>query len=52
LPITLKEISIGEDRLEEMAKKATKAAFGTEQAIGGLKKLHWQDVLEIYKLVK
>ena len=52
LPTTLKEIDINEDRLEEMAKKATKAAFGTEYAIGGLKKLHWQDVLEIYKLVK
>ena len=52
LPATLSEIGIGEDRLEEMAKKATKEAFGAEQAIGGLKKLRWQDVLEIYKLVK
>lgn len=52
LPCTLKELGIGEDRLEEMAKKATGAAFGEERPIGGLKKLYWQDVLEIYKLVK
>lgn len=52
LPCTLKELGIGEDRLEEMAKKATGAAFGEEHPIGGLKKLYWQDVLEIYKLVK
>ena len=49
LPGSLKELGIGEDRLEEMAKKATGAAFGEEEPIGGLKKLYWQDVLEIYK---
>ncbi|MDR1060194.1 MAG: iron-containing alcohol dehydrogenase [Clostridiales bacterium] len=52
LSATLSGLGIGEDRLEEMAKKATGAAFGDEQPIGGLKKLHWQDVLAIYRLVK
>jgi alcohol dehydrogenase YqhD (iron-dependent ADH family) len=52
LPGTLKDLEIGEDRLEEMAKKATGAAFGEEHTIGGLKKLYWQDVYEIYQLVK
>lgn len=52
LPATLSELGIGEDRLEEMAKKATGAAFGAENPLGGLKKLRWQDVLEIYKLVR
>ena len=52
LPGTLKELGIGEDRLEEMAKKATGAAFGDESPIGGFKKLYWQDVLAIYKSVK
>jgi hypothetical protein len=35
-----------------MAKRATGEAFGFGHPIGGLKKLLWQDVLEIYKLVK
>ena len=52
LPDTLAELGIGEDRLEEMAKKATGAAFGEESPLGGFKKLYWQDVLAIYKLVK
>ncbi|MDR2370795.1 MAG: iron-containing alcohol dehydrogenase [Treponema sp.] len=52
LPATLSELGIGEDRLEEMAKKATGEAFGRESPIGGLKKLYWQDVLNIYRLVK
>ncbi|MCL2842968.1 MAG: iron-containing alcohol dehydrogenase [Oscillospiraceae bacterium] len=52
LPATLSELGIGEDRLEEMAKKATKAAFGNERPLGGLKPLYWQDVLAIYNLVK
>ncbi|MCL2059165.1 MAG: iron-containing alcohol dehydrogenase [Oscillospiraceae bacterium] len=52
LPSTLSDLGIGEDRLEEMAKKATGAAFGEEEPIGGLKPLYWQDVLAIYKLVK
>jgi len=52
LPATLRDLGIGEDRLEEMAKKATKEAFGKESPLGGFKKLYWQDVLAIYKLVK
>ena len=49
-PTTLGELGIGEDRLEEMARKATHECFGQESPIGGLKKLYWQDVLAIYKL--
>lgn len=52
LPSTLTELGIGEEHLEEMAKKATFAAFGEERPLGGLKKLYWQDVLAIYRLVK
>ncbi len=52
LPSTLKGLGIGADRLEEMAKKATGAAYGNESPLGGLKKLYWQDVLNIYKLVE
>jgi len=52
LPGTLAELGIGEDRLEEMAKKCTGEALGSEHPVGGLKKLYWQDVLNIYKLVK
>ena len=52
MPSTLSEIGIGEEKLEEMAKKATKEAFGAEKPLGGFKKLYWQDVLEIYKAVK
>jgi alcohol dehydrogenase YqhD (iron-dependent ADH family) len=52
LPSTLSGLGIGEDKLEEMAKKATGTAFGDEQPIGGLKKLYWQDVLNIYNLVR
>ena len=52
LPQTMRDLGIGEDRLEEMAKRATKIAFGTEAPLGGFKKLYWQDVLEIYRLVK
>lgn len=52
MSVTLSGLGIGEDRLEEMAKKATGAYFGDEQPLGGLKKLYWQDVLNIYKLVK
>lgn len=53
LPATLTELGIGPDRLEEMAKKATKAPLlGEERPLGGFKKLYWQDVLAIYKLVQ
>jgi alcohol dehydrogenase YqhD (iron-dependent ADH family) len=52
LPATLSDLGIGEDRLEEMAKMATGVAFGEERPIGWFKKLRWQDVLEIYRMVK
>jgi alcohol dehydrogenase YqhD (iron-dependent ADH family) len=52
LPGTLAELGIDGSRFELMAKKATSAEFGDEHPIGGLKKLYWKDVLEIYKLSK
>ncbi len=52
LPSTLGELGIDESKLELMAKKSTGAAFGSEHPIGGLKKLYWQDVLNIYQLAK
>ncbi|EPR09513.1 iron-containing alcohol dehydrogenase [Ruminiclostridium papyrosolvens] len=52
LPSTLTEIGIEESKYELMAQKATGEAYGREHSIGGLKKLYWQDVLEIYKLAK
>ncbi|AEY68030.1 iron-containing alcohol dehydrogenase [Clostridium sp. BNL1100] len=52
LPATLTEIGIEESKYELMAQKATGEAYGREHSIGGLKKLYWQDVLEIYKLAK
>ncbi|MDR1106079.1 MAG: iron-containing alcohol dehydrogenase, partial [Treponema sp.] len=52
LPSTLGELGIDESKLEVMARKATKDAFGSENPLGGLKKLYWKDVLEIYKLAK
>jgi alcohol dehydrogenase YqhD (iron-dependent ADH family) len=50
LPGTLSDLSIGEDKLELMAKKATRAQFGAEKPLGRIKPLYWQDVLNIYKL--
>ncbi len=52
LPATLGELGIDGSQLELMAKKATGAAFGEEEPIGGLKKLCWQDVLHIYQLAQ
>lgn len=52
LALTLSELNIGEDAFEEMAKKATGKFFGEERGIGGLKRLMWQDVVEVYKLCK
>lgn len=50
LPVTLEELDIDESNLELMAKKATNYNDGQEFKIGGLKKLGWEDILEIYKL--
>jgi alcohol dehydrogenase YqhD (iron-dependent ADH family) len=53
LPQTLTELGIEEKNFELMAKKATGVAYGRdERPLGGLKKLGWQDVLNIYKLAK
>jgi alcohol dehydrogenase YqhD (iron-dependent ADH family) len=49
LPSTLEGLGIGADKLEIMAKKATKIAFGAQRPLGGLRKLGWQDVLAIYR---
>lgn len=52
LPQSLGELGIDDSQLELMAKKSTGAAFGSEQELGNLKKLNWQDVLNIYNLCK
>ena len=53
LPAKLSEVGIEEKDFELMAKKSTWIEYGNgEFPIGGLKKLKWQDVLEIYKMVK
>jgi alcohol dehydrogenase YqhD (iron-dependent ADH family) len=52
LPVTLTELGIEEKDYERMAKKATWFDRGPERPIGGLKKLYWQDVLQIYKMAK
>jgi alcohol dehydrogenase YqhD (iron-dependent ADH family) len=53
LPSTLTELGIEEKNFEIMAKKATNIAYGREEApLGGLKKLRWQDVVEIYEIAK
>ncbi len=45
IPMTLPEVGINEDRLEEMAKAATKSG-----KIGAMKKMDWEDVYNIYKM--
>ena len=51
LPSTLTELGIKADTLEEMAKKASGAAYGREDGtIGFFRALKWQDILEIFKL--
>lgn len=52
LPSTLAELGINQEKLELMAKKATGKEYGDEHSIGGLQKLNWSDVLEIYTLAK
>jgi alcohol dehydrogenase YqhD (iron-dependent ADH family) len=53
LPAALTELGIDEKNFETMAKKAVKLAYGGGEApLGGLKKLHWQDVVEIYRIAK
>ena len=52
LPQALTELGIDESRHEEMAKKCTEIYYGEEYKVGGLKKLGWQDVLNIYTIAK
>lgn len=53
LPVTLKELGVDDSNFELMAKKATWFRDGKEQlAVGGIKRLSWEDVVEIYKLAK
>lgn len=52
LESTLSDLGIDESKHTLMAQKATGEAYGSEQPLGGLKKLYWQDVLGIYKLAK
>ncbi len=52
LPQTLAELGIDGSRQEEMAQKCTGQFYGREGAIGGLKKLGWQDVYNIYQIAK
>ncbi len=49
LPVSLKEMGIGEDRLEEMADKCTDCGKGTA---GGFVTLKRDDVLEILKIAR
>ena len=52
LPATLSEAGIDDSKFEMMAKIATDEEDGRINAIGGLKKLYWKDVVEIYKTVR
>lgn len=52
LPITLTELGIDENDFEQMAKKATWFSDGKETPVGGIQKLFWKDIVEIYKLAK
>jgi alcohol dehydrogenase YqhD (iron-dependent ADH family) len=47
LPVSLKEMNIPDDRLEEMAEKATKNG-----PLGNFKKLNQADVLSVLKLAR
>lgn len=47
LPVSLEELGVSDDRLEEMASKCT-----AKGPVGNFKKLYKQDVWNIYKLAK
>jgi alcohol dehydrogenase YqhD (iron-dependent ADH family) len=47
LPVSLKDMNIPDDRLVEMAEKATQKG-----PLGNFKKLHREDVLQILKLAR
>ncbi|MDR1464256.1 MAG: iron-containing alcohol dehydrogenase [Oscillospiraceae bacterium] len=52
LPVRLTEVGIGQEHWELMAQKTTGAAYGDEIGRGFLEKLHWQDVINIFRLAK
>jgi alcohol dehydrogenase YqhD (iron-dependent ADH family) len=52
LPATLAELGISAEKFEFMAKKATGFEYGHEEALGVMKPLYWQDVLNIYRAAK
>ena len=52
LPVTMTELGIDENDFEQMAKKATWFSDGKETPIGGIQKLFWKDIVEIYRLAK
>ncbi len=52
LPVTLTELGIDESNFERMAKKATSFKGGKETPVGGIQKLYWKDIVEIYKMAK
>ena len=53
LPVTLRELGIPDDApFEAMAKKATCFGPEGEMPLGNLRKLYWQDVVEIYKMAR
>ena len=52
LPVTLAELGIDESNFELMAKKATWFDSGKEMPIGGITKLFWKDIVEIYRLAR
>jgi len=49
LPVTLTDLGIGPNRLEEMAKKVTGEWFGRAKPKGNFSRLDWQGVLEIFR---
>lgn len=52
LPVTLKELEIEDADYEKMAKKITGYRNGSESPVGGLRKLYWQDIVEIYQMAR
>jgi len=52
LPVRLGELGIDDSNFELMAKKATGFSEGAEVPVGGIRKLFWKDIVEIYKLAE
>lgn len=54
LPITLREMGIDDANFEIMAKKATwyDEVDGKEIPLGGIRKLYWKDIVEIFNMAK